>query len=167
MADRIIVKCLSAVASSFASVVVEKFRSILSQEDLTMERGADASSYDDDYMCVVEVDDEEEQTIEIGEHVSCYSDKCHTDDDSKSNSFGTLNNKVMSTWYKCQSKLIHECAHSGWKLYPNPIIMKDSKEHATLEDTDAVKTRLFKLILSPTLVREQREIEKRRLSQEF
>ena len=45
--------------------------------------------------------------------------------------------------------------------------MADTKENATLDYTHAVESLLFKLTLSQTLVGEEREIEKGRLSQEF
>ena len=43
----------------------------------------------------------------------------------------------------------------------------DAKANTTSVETDAVKRLLFKIVLSPTLVGEAREMEKGRLSQEF
>ena len=132
-----------------------------------MERVADAVRDDNDSLCVVEVDEEEKQDIEIDDDVSCSSDEGHTDDDSMSNSFDKLTNKVISTWCKCRSKLIHDYAQASWKLSPNPIIIADAKDHAILEETDAVESLLLKLVLSPTLVGEERKIEKGSLIQDF
>ena len=46
-------------------------------------------------------------------------------------------------------------------------IMADTKKDAASEDNDAVECLLFKLILLQTLVGEECEIKKGRLSQEF
>ena len=45
--------------------------------------------------------------------------------------------------------------------------MEDAKKHATSKETDTIQRILFKLILSPTLVSEEGEMEKGRFSQEF
>ena len=45
--------------------------------------------------------------------------------------------------------------------------MAHAKKHKTSEDCCVVECLLFKLILSPTLVGEEREIEKGRSNQEF
>ena len=63
MADRMMVNYLHFMESSFTCVVVDNFRIILSQEGLTVDRMADDISDDDDSLCVVEVDKEEDQDI--------------------------------------------------------------------------------------------------------
>ena len=50
---------------------------------------------------------------------------------------------------------------------PNTVIIADAKEDETLEDSDSIECLLFKLILSLTLVREEGNMEKRRLGQDF
>ena len=45
--------------------------------------------------------------------------------------------------------------------------MEDKNDHSTSDDNDAVERILLNLILSQTLVGEEHEIEKGRLSQEF
>ena len=53
MADRIMKRCLPIVESSFTRVVACEFRTILSQEDLPVERVSDTASDDDDSLCMV------------------------------------------------------------------------------------------------------------------
>ena len=48
MAGRMMVKCLPVVEISFTCATSDGFRSILSQDGLTVERVADATSDDDD-----------------------------------------------------------------------------------------------------------------------
>ena len=45
--------------------------------------------------------------------------------------------------------------------------MIDAKEHVASEENNAIESLLFKIILLQTLVGEERDIEKGRLSQEF
>ena len=54
MADRIMVKHLPVVESSFTRVIADYFRSILSQEGLSMECGAEHVSDDYDFICTIE-----------------------------------------------------------------------------------------------------------------
>ena len=52
-------------------------------------------------------------------------------------------------------------------LSPHPTIVADANENHSPEDCDAVEQLLFKLILDPSLVDEEKDQEKGRLSQEF
>ena len=173
MADTMMEKYLPAVESSFASVVTADFRTILSQEGLAV--NIDIGSDDEDSLCneggadEEDESEEEEEEVEIDENISVSSEEsCEGDeDDALAASFETLTMKVMDMWKKRTSKLTHDFARAGWMLSPNPTIMADAKEHATSDDTAAVERLLFKLILSPTSVGMEREMEKGRLSQQF
>ena len=134
-----------------------------------------ASDTDDDSLCTVE-DDKEDEDIEIDDNISVSSEESGVldddddddDDDALANSFdSSLTDKVMSIWNRRRSKLAHDYSLAGWLLSPNPTIMADAKANTTSAETDAVKRLLFKIVLSPTLVGEAREMEKARLSQEF
>ena len=117
---------------SFTHAVADDFRTILSQEDLAVQRVANTASDDDDYLCSVKGDEQEKEGIVIDDDIYSSSDESGADDDAMLNLFDTLTNKVMSIWHKHRSKMIHDFKQSGWKLSPNQIIIEDAKEHAKL-----------------------------------
>ena len=100
MDDRMMGKLLPIIESSFTSVVADDFRTILSQEALSVERVVDATSDEDDSMRAVEADEEKDEDIGIDDDVSFSSDESGADDDDMSSSFDALTKKVMSIWHR-------------------------------------------------------------------
>ena len=78
-----------------------------------MESVDDVASNDDDSICVVEGDGEEDEDIEIDDDIYFSYDESGVDDDAVSNSFVTFTNEVMPIYCKVRSKLIHDCTKGG------------------------------------------------------
>ena len=104
--------------------------------------------------------------MKIDDAIAYSSEESGTENDGISNSSHSLTDKVKTIWRKRLSKLVYDCTQVGWLLRLNPIITEDAKEHATSEDNEAVEILLFNLILLQTLVGEDRNIKKGRLSHE-
>ena len=85
MADRMTVKCVPFVESSFTYIVSGDFRTILCQDGLVVESVAEVASNDDYFLCIVEGDEEEEEDIEIDDNIACSSEESGACDDARHN----------------------------------------------------------------------------------
>ena len=179
LADRMMLRYLPDVRVAFDKVVSPDLLSTLSAEGLKVDN---VRSDDEDSLGSVEEEEdegeeeedegeEEEDEVEIDDSISVSSEEEGDDEDSEgdelANYFTTLTTKVMALWEHRTAKLTHDLSRVGWMLSPHPEIVKDAKANHTEEDMAAVERLLFKLVLDQTLVDDEKEIEKGRLSEEF
>ena len=78
-----------------------------------------------------------------------------------------LRDQVMRMWIKRRHLLIHDYSLVGYLLSPNPTIMAHAIANREYAHEAAAERLIVKLILNPTLVGSEREVEKARLIDKF
>ncbi len=74
---------------------------------------------------------------------------------------------IMRFWLKRREKLIHDYSLVGYLLSPNSAIMAHSIEHKSIAHDQAAERLITKLILNPSLVGNERSIERAKLIDTF
>jgi len=74
---------------------------------------------------------------------------------------------IMRFWLKRREKLIHDYSLVGYLLSPNSAIMAHSIEHKSIAHDQATERLITKLILNPSLVGNERSIERAKLIDTF
>ena len=64
----------------------------------------------------------------------------------------SLTDRVMRLWTPRRPGLLHDYAHAGFLLSPNPSIMEAAKDNKTQDHVQAIARLITKLILDPLLV---------------
>jgi hypothetical protein len=78
-----------------------------------------------------------------------------------------LKDTIMQFWKKRRSKLIHDYSLVGYILSPNPTIVEHAIESKTLAHDEAAERLITKLLLDPSLVGNQRMVERAKLINSF